>query len=242
MTIRIPALVLPSEPLSALSLAAFILLGISVLGFIFFWIWAVIHAYRTPRAPYGQRSFWALAILINPTATIWYWCVWQRWAFWTLFTPLIGMFIALPFVVRSLMSKADATLLTNSLFALGSNALVIFFAILLIFPIILRLMAILHLTKSTDISAMEKNDWVVTLSFPSIGYGVALFYTVRYMRSWAFAGVAWIIILMIVGRIMIANLAPSIIPAGEERREEYKAIKEATSTEVIEAQENLDQD
>lgn len=234
MTIRIPALMVPSEPLSALSLAAFILLGISIAGFIFFWIRAIFHSYRTPRAPFGQRLFWALAILINPTATVWYWCVWQRWAFWTLFTPLIGIFIALPFVVRSLMSKADATTLTNTLFALGSNGLVIFFAILLIFPIILRLMVILHLTKSTEISAMEKNDWVVTLAFPSIGYGVALFYCVRYLRAWAFAGIGWMALLVIAGTIMISNVAPSIIPAGEERREEYKAIKEATSTRVIE--------
>ncbi|MDF1496960.1 MAG: hypothetical protein P1P90_02775 [Patescibacteria group bacterium] len=234
MTIYIPVLTLPSEPLTTLGLAAFILLGISILGFIFFWLWSVIHAYRTPRAPYGQRLFWALAILLNPTATIWYWCVWQRWAFWTLFTPLIGIFLALPFVVRSLMSKADATLITNSLFALGSNALVIFFAILLIFPIILRLMAILHLTKSTDISALEKNDWVVTLAFPSIGYGVALFYCVRHIRSWAFAGMGWMVILIIVSKIMFMNLAPSIIPAGEERREEYKAIKNSTTTEVME--------
>jgi len=212
----------PNEPLSALSLAAFILLGISIAGFIFFWIWALIHAYRTPRAPFGQRLFWALAILMNPTATVWYWCVWQRWAFWTLFTPLIGIFIALPFVVRSLMSKADATTLTNTLFALGGNSLIIFFAILLIFPIILRLMTILHLTKSTEISAMEKNDWVVTLAFPSIGYGVAMFYCVRYLRSWAFASIAWMILLIIVGNSMISNIAPSVIPAGEEKREEYK--------------------
>jgi hypothetical protein len=240
MFLKFPTLIIPTEPLSALSLAAFILLGISLLGFIFFWIWALVHAYRTPRAPYGQRLFWALAILLNPTATIWYWCVWQRWAFWTLFTPLIGIFLALPFVVRSLMSKADATLITNSLFALGSNALVIFFAILLIFPIILRLVAILHLTKSTDISAMEKNDWVVTLAFPSIGYGVALFYCVRYLRPWAFAGIGWIVLLLIVSKIMFMNLAPSIIPAGEERREEYKAIKNSTTTEVIETGERIE--
>ncbi|MFZ6015054.1 MAG: hypothetical protein ACOYUZ_01730 [Patescibacteria group bacterium] len=235
---KLPALVFPNEPLSPLSLAAFILLGISILGFIFFWIWAIIHAYRTPRAPFGQKLFWALAILINPTATVWYWCVWQRWAFWTLFTPLIGMFLAMPFVVRSLMSKADATLLTNTLFALGSNALVIFFAILMIFPIILRLMAILHLTKSTETPAMEKNDWVVTLAFPSIGYGVALFYTVRHLRNWAFAGIAWVVILMAVGKVMLMNIAPILIPAGEEKREEYKAIKNSTTTEAIESLES----
>ncbi len=222
MKIYIPVLALQSEPLSALSLAAFILLGISILGFVFFWIWAIIHAYRTPGAPFGQKLFWSIAILINPTATVWYWCVWQRWAFWTLFTPLSGIFIALPFVVRSLMTKADATLLTNTLFALGSNALVIFFAILLIFPLILRLITILHLTKSREISAMEKNDWVVTIALPNIGYGIALFYAVRNLRSWAFAGLGWMIIIVIVGKIMLMNLAPVVIPAGEEKREEYK--------------------
>ncbi len=225
MTLYIPVLTIPSEPLSALGLAAFIILGISIIIFTFFWIWALIHAYRTPRAPFSQRLLWSLCILINPTATVWYWCVWQRWAFWTLFTPLIGIFIALPFVIRSLMSKADATLLTNSLFALGSNALVIFFAVLLIFPVILRLMAILHLTKSKEIPAIEKNDWVVTLALPSIGYGVALFYTVRYLRTWAFAGIAWLILLTIVSKIMFMNILPEIVLSGEERREEYKATK-----------------
>ncbi|MBU2566083.1 hypothetical protein KKG46_00815, partial [Patescibacteria group bacterium] len=78
MLFKIPTFVLPTEPLSPFSLAAFVLLGISILTFIVFWFWALYHAYRTPRAPYSQRLFWAISILINPTATIWYWCVWQR--------------------------------------------------------------------------------------------------------------------------------------------------------------------
>lgn len=225
MTLHFPALIFPSESLSTPSLVAFIILGISIIIFTFFWIWSLIHAYRTPRAPFSQRLFWSLCILINPTATVWYWCVWQRWAFWTLFTPLIGIFIALPFAIRSLMSKADATMLTNTLFALGSNALIVFFAVMLIFPIILRFVTILHLTKNKEIPAIEKNDWVVTLALPCIGYGTTLFYTTRHLRSWAFTSIMWLVFFTIISKIMFMNILPDLALSGEERREEYKTTK-----------------
>jgi len=132
------------------------------------------------------------------------------------------MFVALPFVVRSLMTKADATNLTNSLYAFGSNGLVVFFAILLIYPIVLKLAVILDATSNSQLSALDRNDWVLCISFPMIGFGALMAYAVKHMRPWAFGSLAWLLAFSIVGKAMIWNIAPLLVPAGEERRETYK--------------------
>ena len=219
-----PTLNLPKLPLEPLALGSYIILSISVIAFAVFWIWALVHAARTPRAPWTQRLWWSLCLFINPSATIWYWCVWKRWAFWTLFTPLLGMFVALPFAVRSLMSKADATNLTNGLYALGSNGLVVFFAILLIYPVVLKLAVTLDATSNGQLSALDRNDWVLCLSFPMIGFGASLVYAVKHLRPWAFGSLAWLLTFSFVSKAMIWNVAPLLVPAGEERREIYKEL------------------
>jgi hypothetical protein len=226
--LRVPILTLPQHPLGPMTWVAYILLGISLLIFIFFWIWALVHAAKTPRAPWVQRLLWSLCLLFNPSATIWYWCIWKRWAFWALFTPLLGMFVALPFVTRSLMSKADATGTTNALFALGSNRLVLICAILLIYPIILRLSVILHLAKNTESTAMERNDWVLILALPTVGFGSAMTYAAKYMKTWALVSLAWLIAFSIAGKVMIFNITPALLPAGDEKREEYKLQQSET--------------
>ncbi len=220
--LKIPTLILPPTPLSPWFLIAYILFGISLLALVFFWIWALIHAARTPRASWGQRLIWGICLLINPSATIWYWCIWKRWAFWSFFTPLLGAFIALPIVTRSMMTKADATMLTNTLFALGSNRLVLIFAILLIYPTVMKLATVLHLAKNADIPALEKNDWVMTLALPVIGFGTALTYTAKNMKPWALVSLGWLIAVSLVGGSMATNIAPILVPAGDEKREEFK--------------------
>ncbi len=222
--IRLPTLHLPLYPLEPKTLASYILLGISISAFASFWIWAMAHAVRTPRAPWTQRMLWFLCLLFNPTTTVWYWCVWKRWAFWTLVTPLLGIFAALPFVVRSLMTKADATQATNALFALGTNGLVIFMAVLMIFPLVMRLATILHLTKNPNLSAMERNDWVVSIGLPSIGFGAAFAYAIKYQMPWAFAALGWLLTLTVTGKFMVSNVANVLIPAGEEKREEFRTL------------------
>lgn len=222
---QLPVFTIPQHPLEPISIGSYALLGLSILSMAYFWIWALVHAVRTPRAPWTQRLLWGFYLFLNPTATIWYWCVWKRWAFWTLFTPLLGFFMALPFAVRSVMTKADATNLTNSLFALGSNGLVIFFAILLIFPVVLRLAVTLNMTVNSALSAMDRNDWVLSVSFPVIGFGAALAYATRHMRPWAFIGMGWLVVLIIVGRIMVWNVGQLLVPAGEEKRENYKILQ-----------------
>ena len=217
----IPSLKLPIFPLEPTFLASYIVLGISIVAFAIFWIWAIIHAARTPRATWSQRLLWSLCILLNPSSTIWYWCIWKRWAFWSLFTPMLGFFVAFPFVIRSLMSKADATALTNGLFLLGSNGFVIFIAILLIYPVILRLIVTLDLTVNQSMNAMERNDWVLSLGMPVIGFGTAFVYAVRNLKTWAFLSLAWILTFTTTLKIIAFNLVPLLIPTGEQRREQF---------------------
>ncbi|MEO5927312.1 MAG: hypothetical protein ABIO72_01285 [Patescibacteria group bacterium] len=203
-------------------LAAQILFTISLLAYAGFWVWAMIHATQTPRATSEQRTLWIIAMIVNPLTAIWYWCVWKRWAFWTLFTPVLGFFISLPFIVRSVLSHADATALTNSLFALGSSRQVIFAAALMVFPLILTLAALFHLGKNTELTAMDRNDWIVSLALPLFGFGAGIAYTARYERRWAIAGLLWGVILIAALKGISQNVSHALIPAGEEKREEFR--------------------
>jgi len=202
------------------------LLGISAACYVGFWLWGMIHAAATPKASLTQRIFWAGAMLVNPIMTVWYWYIWKRWAFWLMFTPILGIFVSLPFVVRSLLSKAAATQVTNTLFALGTQQLVVVTAVLMIFPLLLRLVALLHLGKNADLSAMDRNDWVVALSFPVYGFGAGLAYTARHQRPWAIAGLVWWILIVYTGRFMAPNISKALLPAGETKREEFRAAKQ----------------
>ena len=202
-----------------------IILSLSVACYGVFWIWAIIHAAMTPKATMRQRWFWAGSMFVNPTTAIWYWYIWKRWAFWLLFTPLLGAFISLPFVVRSLLSNAAATKLTNSLFALGNPRLVIILAVMMVFPLILRLAALLHLGKNSKFEAWDRNDWVVALALPIFGFGAGLAYTAKYQRTWALVSLGWWMAFMLSSQFIFANITQALIPAGDERRVEYKAEK-----------------
>jgi len=120
------------------------------------------------------------------------------------------------------MTSAEATNVNDYLFAFGSNTLVIFFAILLIFPIVLRLIVTLNLTVNGEVTALDRNDWVLSIAFPIIGYGAALVYAIKHLKAWAFASIAWVIVIAAVGQAMVANVSPLLIPAGQEKREEFK--------------------
>lgn len=202
--------------------AAEILFWISLLVYAGFWLWAIVHAMQTPRATSEQRTLWVIAMIANPLTAISYWCVWKRWAFWALFTPIFGFFISLPFIVRSVLSHADATALTNGLFALGSSRHVILAAALMVFPLILTLAALLHLSKNTELTAMDRNDWIVSLALPLFGFGAGIAYTARYERRWAIAGLVWCVMLVATLKGISQNVSHALIPAGEEKREEFR--------------------
>jgi len=199
-----------------------ILLFASLAVFALFWAWAIVHAWRTPKASISQKLIWAGAIFVNPTSAIWYWYVWKRWAFWTLFSPLFGFFVSLPFVVRSLLSRADATNLTDALFALGTNRLVTLCAALVIFPLILKLAALLHLGKNDELDAMQRNDWVISLALPIFGYGAGMAYCAKEKRPWALAGLVWFVVLTGTIWSLEPNVVQALIKAGEIRREQFK--------------------
>lgn len=210
-----------------------ILFWISSVWYAAFWIWAIVHATLTPQASRGQKIFWAGAMFVNPSTAIWYWYIWKRWAFWVLFSPIFGFVISLPFVVRSLLSKAAATNLTNTLFALGTSRFVILLAALAIFPLVLRLAALLHLGRNTQLSAMNRNDWVVSLALPIFGFGAGIAYCASYARRWAIASLLWWMLLVIAFRFLLPNLTQALIPAGEERREQLKLqTPDSTSTSL----------
>jgi len=205
-------------------LVSYALLGISVTCYTGFWIWGIIHASSTPKASLAQRLYWAGAMVVNPATIIWYWYIWKRWAFWLLFSPILGAFISFPFVVRSLLTKAAATRLTNTLFALGTQQLVIIAAVLMIFPLILRLAALFHLGRNTKLSAMDRNDWVVALAFPVFGFGAGLVYTSRNQRPWALVSLVWLVAVIFAGRYMLINVTQALVPAGDERREQFREL------------------
>jgi hypothetical protein len=193
---------------------------VSSLVYTVFWVWAVIHATHTPRANIWQRALWGIAIVANPFAAVWYWYIWKRQVFWALFTPFLGATISLPFAIRTVLSKADTTALTDILFALGSARLLILVATLMIFPLLLRLAALIHLGKNTELSAMDRNDWIVSLALPIFGYGAGIAYCAHYRRAWAIVGLAWSLVIAIALKTVTVNIGQALVPAGQEKRVE----------------------
>ncbi len=202
---------------------AYIILTVSVVVYTVFWVWGMIHAGSTPKAKLSQRIYWSLAIFFNPSATIWYWYVWKRWAFWVMFTPFLGVFLSLPLVVRSLLSHGEKTLLSNALYALGPTWLIILLATLMIFPLFVRLASIFHLGHNAELNAMDRNDWVISLSLPIYGLGAGIAYCAKYRRPWAIAGLIWCVAMAIIIRTVGMNITQALIPVGEEKREQQKS-------------------
>ncbi len=200
----------------------YLIFGFSLFFGVGLWAWALLHALGTPRATWNQRLLWGIAMIVNPLTAIWYWYVWKRWAFWTLFTPILGLTFSLPLLVRSVVSRADATALTNALFALGSSRQVIVIAILLIFPMLLGLAALLHLGTNTELTAMDRNDWIVSLALPFFGFGAGIAYCARFRRAWAVLGLLWLVVIVCAFKSVSLNISHALIPAGEERREEFR--------------------
>jgi len=204
------------------TVTAYVILSVSSLAYAVFWVWGIIHAASTPKTPLRQRMYWSLSLLINPTAAAWYWFVWKRWAFWVLITPLVLAFLLLPIAVRTLFTKAEETFLTNLLFALGPIWLISLLAALLIFPLVLRLVALFHLGKNFELTAIDRNDWVISLSLPIFGLGAGMAYCAKYRRSWAIAGLIWCLAMAIILRAVGSNVLQALVPVGEEKREEFK--------------------
>ncbi len=210
--------------MSTNTLIAYVLFSGSVAIYGVFWIWAMIHAGSTPHAPAGQRALWVGSMLVNPSAAVWYWYIWKRWAFWLLFTPILGLFVSLPFIVRSLLTKAEATQFTDILFSLSSSSgVLVLIACLIAFQLLLRLAALLHLGRNAELDALDRNDWVVALALPVFGFGAGFSYCVKYRRRWAFASLVWWVAMAFSARYVWNNVNQTLQQGGEERREEFKS-------------------
>ncbi len=204
------------------TIGAMILLAVSAVMYAVFWIWAILHATRTPRATTLQKVLWGVALVANPSTAVWYWYVWKRWAFWALFTPIFGAFVSLPLLVHSALSKTQTTTSANILYGLGNAPILMFLAVLMIGPLVFRLAALLHLGKNTELSAMDRNDWIVSLAMPIFGFGAAVAYCARYRRVWAIAGFVWTILFALAFQGVIYNISHALIGAGVERRAELR--------------------
>lgn len=193
----------------------------SLLVYAGFWIWAAVHAVQTPRATPMQKTLWGAAMIANPATAVWYWFIWKRWAFWALFTPVLLAFLSFPFVVRSLLTRADETMITDLLFSLGSARLVILVAALMVFPMLLRLIALFHLGKNEELSAMDRNDWIVSLALPFFGFGAGIAYCARHRRGWALVGLLWWVVIAVALKTVTVNVTHALVPEGKEAREEF---------------------
>ncbi len=188
-----------------------VIFGFSALVYVFFWGWGIFHAWATPQATRIQKAYWIIAMIINPSTAVWYWYTWKRWAFWTLFTPYLGVFISFPFVIRSMFKRAVETNLTEILLSFGSPSFIVFLATLAIFPLILRFVAIIHLARNTKFSAMDRNDWVVSLAMPVFGFGAGLVYCAAHRRIWALVSLLWLLVLAIAMHVLILNMISAFV-------------------------------
>jgi hypothetical protein len=163
------------------------------------WAWALIHAATTPRVPFSRRGLWTFALVINPFASMWYWYVWRRWAFWSLFIPSILFAAFLPMtlgrVLQALSVREVAErfvvfvtpIMTNFIQAIPLAIAIPLFA----FPYVLRLAALAHLGGNDAMDAADRNDQAVAFALPIFGYGAALAYCLKWRRHWAIAGLVW---------------------------------------------------
>ncbi|MFA5129594.1 MAG: hypothetical protein WC477_01595 [Patescibacteria group bacterium] len=163
------------------------------------WVWAILHAFSTPKIPLSRRGLWTIALVFNPSATMWYWYVWRRWAFWTLFIPAILFAAFLPLTLERVIQVLSIRDVADRFVAFITpitthfvQAIPILVAIpLFAFPYILRFAALAHLGGNDKLDAADRNDQAVTFALPIFGYGGALAYCLKWRRGWALAGLVW---------------------------------------------------
>lgn len=166
----------------------------------FLWGWAIIHAFTTPHIPFSRRGLWTIALCCNPLASMWYWYIWKRWAFWTLFAPAFIFAAFFPQLLEAIIRILSireigdrfvhiaTAILTNTIDVIPLPIAIPLFA----FPFVLRLAALAHLGGNNDLEAADRNDHAVTFALPLFGFGAAMTYVLKWRRGWAVAGFCWI--------------------------------------------------
>lgn len=163
------------------------------------WGWSAVHALMTPHEDWSRRALWTAAMAVNPVTAMWYWYVWKRWAFWTLFIPLLAFMLSLPFALEALIRAFTVRDIADRFVHVATLLLqnvidVIPFPLLLplvVFPFILRLAALTHLGGNSQLKAADRNDYAIAFALPFFGFGGALGYCFKWRRAWATAGLVW---------------------------------------------------
>jgi len=166
------------------------------------WGWSIIHAFLTPKEPWTRRGLWMTALVVNPMAATWYWYIWKRWAFWTLFLPALVFMLFLPATLDAALHTLEIRSLANRFVEIGTlfsqnvvDAIPLYALLPIVaFPIILRLAALMHLGRNTTLSAADRNDYAITFALPFVGLGGAIAYCLKWQRVWAALGLAWFLI------------------------------------------------
>lgn len=166
------------------------------------WVWAISHAYGTPKEDVSRRGLWVLALLVNPFATMWYWYIWRRWAFWALFAPTLAFLLSIRPTLESIIYAFAVRDLADRFVLLGTLFLerildVIPLPILLplvVFPFLHRLAALAHLGGNSELKAPDRNDMAISFALPLVGFGAAMAYCFKWRRGWALAGLVWFVL------------------------------------------------
>jgi hypothetical protein len=178
------------------------------------WGWGIVHAYSTPKEAWSRRALWVLALVVNPFATMWYWYIWRRWAFWILFAPAIAFLTFIRPVLESVIRAfavrdiADRFVVLATIF-LESVLDVIPLPILLpliVFPFLHRLAALAHLGGNSDLRAPDRNDMAISFALPLVGFGAAMAYCFKWRRGWALAGLMWFVLFAAVTGVFVSKV------------------------------------
>ncbi|MEN9558445.1 MAG: hypothetical protein RL141_814 [Candidatus Parcubacteria bacterium] len=171
--------------------------------FALLWGWSAVHAFLTPQESLARRTLWTAAILVNPAAAMWYWYIWKRWAFWTLFAPSLLFMLFLPATLDAVIRTLEVRSIADRFVEIGTlflqNVVEAIPLPLLIpivaFPIILRLAALMHLGQNATLKAADRNDYAIAFALPIVGFSGAFAYSLKWQHAWAAAALLWYFII-----------------------------------------------
>lgn len=182
-------------------LLTFLFLALVIYSVLFcvLWGWSIIHALLTPKQDMSRRALWMAALIINPPAAMWYWYIWKRWGFWALFAPALVFVLFLPLTLDAVIKTLEVRSIADRFVEIGTlfsqnvvDAIPLYALIpIVVFPIILRLGALVHLGRNTTLNAADRNDYAIAFALPFAGLGGAIAYCLKWQRLWAAVGLAW---------------------------------------------------
>jgi hypothetical protein len=107
-----------------------------------------------------------------------------------------------PFIAKRLMAKSSSDIFEHLFLRLtepGAWIILIATSIFIVFPLLLRFVALAHLSKNKNSSALDRNDWIVALALPIFGFGAGIAYCAQHRRTWAICSLIWWVALAGIG-------------------------------------------